>query len=262
MILQEINAPEYGYEFVKRLINSSIDKEDNHREQVSRLLSEFYPDLLSMNMIGKGFERLFEIVDELEIDAPKVRGLLSTFVARAVVDEVLPPSFLTDSVVRNLGGEIIELAKLMLSRDHGLTKIERSWGPGDGRPVEELKVAIDQLVQEFLVSSDMAEAERCLRELHSPQYFHEVVKRSVSSAMDKSPKDQELISSLFKYISATGVMSISQAILGFDRLYSILGDLSLDTPSASTILQGFTARAIRDKVLPKDYVAPSYSRGN
>lgn len=26
-------------------------------------------------------------------------------------------------------------------------RLERVWGPGDGRPVEELKVAIDQLLQ-------------------------------------------------------------------------------------------------------------------
>ena len=92
---------------MKRIINAAIDKEDNHRELVSRLLSELYPDVLSMNMIGKGFERLFEIADEIEIDAPQARSIIATFVARAVVDEVLPPSFLTDSVVCNLGGEII-----------------------------------------------------------------------------------------------------------------------------------------------------------
>lgn len=31
------------------------------------------------------------------------------------------------------------------SRDHVLSRLERVWGPGDGRPVEELKVAIDQV---------------------------------------------------------------------------------------------------------------------
>lgn len=30
-------------------------------------------------------------------------------------------------------------------RDHVLSRLERVWGPGDGRPVEELKVAIDQV---------------------------------------------------------------------------------------------------------------------
>lgn len=30
-------------------------------------------------------------------------------------------------------------------RDHVLSRLERVWGPGDGRPVEDLKVAIDQV---------------------------------------------------------------------------------------------------------------------
>jgi hypothetical protein len=60
--LQDIGAPEYAYEFVKRLVNKSCDKGDREREHVSQLLSALYPDLLSSNMVGKGFERLFEIM--------------------------------------------------------------------------------------------------------------------------------------------------------------------------------------------------------
>ncbi len=71
-------------------------KGDRERELISRTLSAGYPDLLSSSVIGKGFERLFEIVDELEKDSPTVREVLSIFLARAVVDEILPPSFLNE----------------------------------------------------------------------------------------------------------------------------------------------------------------------
>jgi len=256
--LEEIEAPEYSYEFVKRLVNSAIDKEDNHRELVSRLLSELYPDILSMNMIGKGFERLFEIADEIEIDAPQARSIIATFVARAVVDEVLPPSFLTDSVVCNLGGDIIEQAKLMLSRDHGGAKLERIWGPGDGRPVEELKVSIDQLLQEYLVSSDLTEAERCLRELHAPQFFHEVVKRAVTISMDKSSEQQALVSNLLAYLARSQLLSHSQAEQGFNRLYGMIPDLTLDVPQARSIVEAFYARALKDGVVQSTFV-PEYT---
>jgi hypothetical protein len=43
---------------------------------------------------------------------------IATFLARAVVDEILPPSFLSDPLVVGLGGEIVDHAKLLLSRDH------------------------------------------------------------------------------------------------------------------------------------------------
>jgi programmed cell death protein 4 len=238
---------------VKKLINKSIDLETNHRELASRLLSELYPECLSSNMIGKGFERLFEIVDEIEIDAPDARNILATFVARAVVDEVLPPAFLTDSVVCNLGGEIIDHAKLMLSRDHAGAKLERIWGPGDGRPVEELKIAVDQLIEEYLVSSDLEEAERCLRELHALQFFHEVIKRAITISMDKSAEEQLKISKLLAYLSFTRLLTQDQAVKGFNRLFGKLSDLILDVPLAKPILEGFVSRAIKDDVVPKDF---------
>lgn len=103
--IQEVDAPEYSYECVKRAVNLSLDKTDRERELISRLLSVGYPDTFSSNMVGKGFERLFELVDEIEKDAPAAREMLAKFLARAVVDEVLPPSFLSDAVVCNLGGK-------------------------------------------------------------------------------------------------------------------------------------------------------------
>lgn len=238
------------------MINAAIDKTDTERELASRALSEFYPNILSMNMIGKGFERLFEIIDEIEIDVPQAAEFLSAFVARAVVDEVLPPSFLTDNIICNLGGEIIDHAKVLLSRHHCGAKLERIWGPGDGRPVEEMKVAVDQALQEFLLSSDLDEAERCLKELHSPYFFHEVVKRAVMLGMDKTPEEREQLSLFLKHLARTQVLSMAQAERGFNRLYHMLGDISLDTPAAPQILDDFTARALRDEVLPHAYKKP------
>jgi len=252
--IQDIEAPEYSYEFVKRIINKSCDKNDKERESVSQLLSTLYPDVLSSNTIGKGFERLFEIVDEVEKDCPAAKTILSTFLARAVVDEVLPPSFLADTVVCNLGGEVVDQAKLMLSRDHGGAKLEHSWGPGDGRPVEDLKTSVDQLLQEFLLSSDMDEAQRCIAELKSPFFFHEIVKRAVSNAMDKSAEQQEQMSALLGQLHRTDQLSTQQAEKGFSRLHGMLPDLVLDTPNAKCILEGFLTRARESSV-----VSPGFS---
>lgn len=241
---------------MKRLINKSCDKGDRERELASQLLSALYPDVFSSNTIGKGFERLFEIVDEIEKDCPAAKNILATFLARAVVDEVIPPSFLADAVVCALGAEVVEMAKLMLSRDHGSAKLERSWGPGDGRPVEELKVAIDQLLQEYLLSKDTTEAVRCITELNSPLYFHEIVKRAVCNAMDRSTSDQETMSTLLKVLTDTELLSPQQAEKGFNRLYRLLPDLALDTPGAVRVLENFTLRAKRDGVLKESYAAP------
>lgn len=41
------------------------------RELTSKLLSEAYPDVLSSREVCKGFERLFEVIDDIQLDAPK-----------------------------------------------------------------------------------------------------------------------------------------------------------------------------------------------
>jgi len=252
--VQEVGAPEYSYEFVKRAINMSFDKGDRERELTSQLLSISYPNFLSSSMIGKGFERLFEMIDEISKDAPAAKTMLATFLTRAVVDEILPPSFLSDAVVCNLGGDIVVQAKILLSLHHGGAKLEKSWGPGDGRSVDELKIVLDQLLQEYLLSGDVEEAARCIFELGSPHFYHEVVKRTVVNSLDTSPEKQAQMSQLLAFLVERDQLTKLQAKQGFDRLHSLLPDLSLDTPSAATALAEFVQRAIVDAVLPDDYV--------
>jgi programmed cell death protein 4 len=251
--LDQVAAPEYGYEFIKRSINTSFDMSDRERERLSKLISIAYPDVFSSNMIGKGFERLFELVDEIEKDCPNCREMLSIFLARCVVDEVLPPSFLSDSVVKNLGGDIVNHTKRMLSRDHAGAKLERIWGPGDGRPVSEMKIAIDQLLEEYLISKDLDEACRCIKELNAPDFFHEIIKRAVVHILDKSEDNQQAMSNLFIVLVERDMLTTAQATKAFKRLYDILDDLLLDIPIAGKVLAKFTAWAIEENILPSGF---------
>ena len=253
--MAELNIPEYSYELVKRAVSLSLDRTDRERELVSQLFSLGYPDLLSTNTIGKGFERLFELADELEKDAPSARDILSTYLARCVVDEVLPPSFLTDVVVCSLGGEIVDHAKRMLSRDHSGAKLEHIWGPGDGRPVEELKVSIDQLLEEYLLSKQLQEATRCIRELNVPHFHHELVKRAITTSLDKPEDQRQAMSSLLAFLVTEDVLSTQQLVKGFKRVRANMNDLVLDTPTAPVLVAEFESRAIQDGILPADYNA-------
>jgi len=251
--LELVSAPEYTYEFVKKCINASLDANDRERERVSRLLSVGYPDSFSSNTVGKAFERLFEQSDEVEKDCPKAREMISIFLARAVVDEVLPPSFLTDAVVCNLGGEIVTHTKLLLSKGPSGVPLERVWGPGDGRPVEEMKLSIDQLLKEYLSSSDLEEACRCIKELNAPEFFHEVVKRAVTSVLDKGEEAQQQISNLLIALIEADMLTTQQAAKGFRRLQDRLDDLVLDIPDAGATLAKFCAWALEEAILPPDF---------
>lgn len=106
------------------------------------------------------------------MDVPQAKQFLAQFLARAVVDEILPPSFLMDTTVEVYGGEIVEKAKMLLSRKHGVARLERVWGPGDGRPVKELKKEIKMILEEYLHSGVKAEAARCVRALNASHFHH------------------------------------------------------------------------------------------
>ncbi|KAG5189487.1 armadillo-type protein [Tribonema minus] len=252
----ELKSAAYHYEVVKRGINMSLDKRDHERELVSKLLSEAYPQVLDSQEIGKGFQRLFEMIDDIQLDAPAARPLVASFLARAVVDEILPPSFLRDPTIAGLGGDIVEGARRLLSRDHVLSRVERVWGPGDGRSVQELKVAIDQLLEEYLMSRQMDEAIQCVRDLNCAHFHHEIVKRAVKQAIDKGEQDCTAMSSLLAQLHSLEVISTAQVVMGFDRLYELVPDLLLDMPTAESLLDKFVKQAQQDGCLPQDYVKP------
>ena len=73
--------------------------------------------------------------------------MLGSFLARAVIDEVLPPAFLSNRNNTHPGDEVVAKAVSLLSREHCSARLEKVWGPGDGRPVEELKEIMDQLLK-------------------------------------------------------------------------------------------------------------------
>lgn len=255
--VRELNSQCFNYELVKLTVTKALDRKEKERELASRLISALYEDILSRDDVAKGFERLLELADDLQVDAPSARGNLATFLARAVVDEVLPPAYLNHPVVNKLAKDIVEQAKLKLSIKHGIARIEKGWGPGDGRPVEELKAAVDQLMHEYLLSRDLSEGARCVKELNSPSFHPEIVKRGVVTALDKSEDDRQAMSSLFAYlVTAAQIVSVGHMKQGFDRLYSILNDLKLDVPRAAEFLNGFTERAIADACLPESYSPP------
>lgn len=60
----------------------------------SRLLASLYPATLPQAAIMGGFEAAIDAAEDLSLDCPDASHLLGLFLARAVVDDVLPPAFL------------------------------------------------------------------------------------------------------------------------------------------------------------------------
>ncbi|RHY46576.1 hypothetical protein DYB38_005518 [Aphanomyces astaci] len=244
---------QFNYELVKRAITMSMDKHEREREAVSRLLSELYLNGLTPVELAQGFRRVIVSADDLALDIPTAMHMLSIFAARAIVDEILPPRFLEDPLLAADGDDVVQEAIKKLSINHGTVRMEKGWGPGDGRPVEELKVAIDQLTKEYLLSGDLEEASACVRELNVPHFHHEVVKRGIINSFEEGKEYTNAIGSLLAYLVSQDIVSTAQLRKGVDKVALTLPDIQLDVPGAKGLLTALVTRAKSDGILPLDY---------
>uniref|UniRef100_A0A1S3YQ08 Programmed cell death protein 4-like n=1 Tax=Nicotiana tabacum TaxID=4097 RepID=A0A1S3YQ08_TOBAC len=186
--LKELGSTEYHPYFIKRLVSLAMDRHDKEKEMTSVLLSALYADVISPTQISKGFYMLLESADDLSVDIPDTVNILALFIARAVVDDILPPAFIAR--VRKMlpksskGFQVLQTAeKSYLSAPHHAELVERRWGGSTQFTVEEVKKRIAELLREYVESGDTVEACRCIRQLEVSFFYHEVVKRALVLAM-------------------------------------------------------------------------------
>ncbi|KAL2932617.1 Programmed cell death protein 4 [Bienertia sinuspersici] len=264
--LRELGSSEYHPYFIKRLVSMAMDRHDKEKEMASVLLSALYADVISPSQISQGFILLLESADDFSVDIPDAVNVLALFVARAVVDDILPPAFVT-RVQKNLpesskGLQAVQIAdKSYLSAPHHAELVERKWGGCTHLTVEEVKKKIAELLREYVESGDTLEACRCIRELGVSFFHHEVVKKAIVLAMEIRSAEP-LIIKLLKEASEEGLISTSQMIKGFYRVEESLDDLSLDIPSARSLFQSLVPRAISEGWLDASFSKPTPEDGH
>jgi MA3 domain len=259
--VRELGAPFFRYELVKRVLLVAADLQDRERELASRLLSHLYGrGVLNMESMAKGYERVFENASELRIDIVDLDRVMGTFLARSVADEELPPAFITDAVVAAMGGAIVDTARALLSQPHALQRLENCWGPTAVADIPALKHAVRLAVDEFFDTRDAAELQRCLGELRAPHFLHEAAKRIVVAALDKPEEPRAAALALLSRLSACGVLSESNLVLGFRRVREDLPDIELDNPAARPAFDSFVRAALDAGLLPAGVdLTPRYS---
>lgn len=248
--LRELGSSEYHLYFIKRLVSMAMDRHDKEKEMASVLLSALYADVISPSQIRDGFVILLESADDLAVDILDAVDILALFIARAVVDDILPPAFLTRAKKTlpesSKGFQVLQTAeKSYLSAPHHAELVERKWGGSTHITVEEVKKKIADLLREYVESGDAVEACRCIRELGVSFFHHEVVKRALVLAMEIRTAEP-LILKLLKEASEEGLISSSQMAKGFARLTESLDDLALDIPSAKSLFLSLIPKAIAE----------------
>ncbi|KAG6513186.1 MA3 DOMAIN-CONTAINING TRANSLATION REGULATORY FACTOR 1-like [Zingiber officinale] len=259
--LRDLDSDEHHHLFVKKLVSMAMDRHNKEKEMASVLLSALYANVISSAQISHGFFMLLESVDDLALDILDAVDVLALFLARAVVDEILPPAFLTRAKKMLPKSSkslcVIQTAeKSYLSAPHHAEFVEQKWGGTTHNTVEEVKKKISVLLREYVENGDTAEACRCIRELGVSFFHHEVVKRALILAVEIQTAEP-LILKLLKKASEEFLISPSQMAKGFSRVSESLDDLSLDVPAARVLFENIVNKAISDRWLDPSFCKSS-----
>jgi hypothetical protein len=260
--LAELNEPAFAHIFIKHAVTAAMDRKDRERELISVLLPQLIPTdhLIPQDQADAGFIRLLVAADDLTLDIPDAAHMLSLFLSRAIADEVLPPRFLTEALAHipagSLGVEVVQAAGGMLTARHAGERLAYCWHPSAGGGIDALADAVHDILAEFKISGDGVEAERCILELGAPHFQHELVYQAIIDAFSDDStttttnggsKEHGVPTSLqlLARLAASGEVSQTQIVYGFDRVEADLDDLKLDYIKAPELLRMYKKMAVQ-----------------
>ncbi|KAH3864297.1 hypothetical protein DPMN_027313, partial [Dreissena polymorpha] len=252
--LEEINISKMRSRVLELSISLAMDRKASHRELTSILISDLYGNVLEAKDIQTGFDNLLNGLADLVIDSPEAPKLLGMFMARAVADDCLPPKYIQSykgAVDNTATQEALEKAELLLSQKHGIVRLDNIWGTGGGiRPVKYLVKQMVLLLKEYLSSSDVKEATRCLQELEVPHFHHELVYEATVMILEEgSERSAERMVALLRSLYEHCIITPEQMTQGFKRVYENMPDISLDVPNAYTLLERFGEMCHKNSVM-------------
>ncbi|KAG7165479.1 programmed cell death protein 4-like [Homarus americanus] len=247
-------------------IELAMDHKPSHREMTSVLLADLYGHMLYEPHYTKGYDVLIKNLSDLVLDTPDAPTILGNFIARSIADDCIPPKFL-QSYKGKVACEhaVVTLARSdsLLSMRHGLVRLDNVWGVGGGtRPVKYLVKKMVLLLEEYLSSSDIAEATRCLQELEVPHFHHELVYEAVVMALEKmDDRTSKMMCDLLGSLHCAIIITPTQMKAGFVRVYDDMPQICVDVPPAYSILERFVMRCHAAKVVSDDVVKKLPVRG-
>lgn len=278
--LEEVNISGNYHQIPVVLVSLALEKKSSHRELASILISDLLGKLLSSDDIQRGFTVLLKQLDDLELDTPDASTVLGNFIARAIADDCIPPKFVTtakeilelkmnkDGSLSNAETQALKAltnANSLIHAKRGLIRLDTVWGlTGGARPVKYLIKQMRLLLKEYLSSLDAKEAERCLRELEVPHFYHEFVYEAILMGIEDTKKADEFlaIAKLLKALSDINLISVDQMKKGFLRLFDEIPDIHIDVPHAYATLEKFMQSCFTVKLfLPRDVINSVPSRG-
>jgi programmed cell death protein 4 len=252
--LLELGEPGLHPLFVKQVVTLAMDRRDREREMASGLLSSLHPQVVTPDQMVSGFTRLLASADDLVLDIPDAVHLLSFFLGRAIVDEVLAPAFLANCLPSlpdgGLGITVVQATGAMLSQRHAAERLQTCWH-GGGLSLEDVRKQMRDALDEFMVAGSSTEVAAVLKDLGLPHYHHELVKAAVELSFEY-PDRAHQFAALLRQLSETGVISSTQMAQGLKRIQNQLADEALDAPGAPTAFAKLLEQAAAEGWLPAE----------
>eukprot|EP01084_Bolivina_argentea_P109354 195469_1 len=192
----EMDTPFYNHEVVKRIISTAFDHTNRERELTSQFLARAVGDniynendtnyAIPRKNCELGFIILLQRVEGLYKDVPDVLELLSAFVGRAIVDEVLPPAFIdnVDLLETDMGYAVIKHVQHLLSGPRHSDPLLNVWGTNSSKSIQSMKTAIANIIKEYLISRELDEALTAIQELNIAMFHHEIIKQLIPAVAD------------------------------------------------------------------------------
>jgi len=229
---------------IRKLMVTAMEKTPFERELASQLIANLRLTLIPEDQYDESFQRTLNRLPEICIDVPQGVDMLGKFLARAVLDEVVSPSFVrTCNLAHIPAEECVNIANSLINQKHRIHRISHIWGPGDMASIKRLKAEIDTILKEYIESGDAHEAQRSLISLSVRHFHFQFVKRSVRIAVGGSDQDRQKISALLSFLHKSDVIGNGQMRKGFECVEEELDDIKLDSPKAPANFQEIRAHA-------------------
>jgi len=253
--VKEVSSKDFSYsDFVRKAMERSMERQPYERELVSKLLSGLYGNMFSARVMADGFQYALDNLDDTILDIPTAGEMLGKFIARGILDEIIPPAFLkTAWSESSIASDALALANGMVTDNHRSKKLEHVWGPGDLESVKRLKSEASQLVAEYLITGDKAEADQCVRRLNAPSFHFQLVWQAVRMALSANSDDRKKILDLLAFFHKTGLIVPDQISQGFKMGQGNLEDIKLDIPTAPANFLNIVQIAQQDGWLSRDF---------
>ena len=252
--------------FVKRLVVLALDRGNRERELSALLLSALYDAGVDAPQLRDGYSLLVDAVEDLSLDVPDAVQQLALFLARACVDDVVPPAYVASLATEQDGAaaEVGLAAAGMLRARHGAERVLQAWGGAGAAHASAAHAVsrIDECLAEYASTADVAEASKCLRESQPPFFMHEVVKRALTLAIERrDAKVATMVIDLLAALSESGLVTVNQMAKGFMRVHERVPDLELDVPDAKEAFIALVGVATDRGMVPRSLSAQLDPRG-